>query len=101
MTAAKTPSLADFLFKNETFILDPPSELKDRLPKTIETGETNFNADGAIMNPNFPRVFRGEAASGQEKILGGFEASYTTRTVGRPHPTGGGNYKNIKSVRTL
>jgi hypothetical protein len=46
------------------FISDPPSELKDRLPITIETGELNFNANGGIVLA----VLTGQAGSGQETL---------------------------------
>jgi len=43
------------------------------------------------LEQGFPRVLFGEAVSGQENRSWGLSASNTTRTVGCPHPTGGGN----------
>jgi len=49
-------------------LFDPPCELKDRLPKTIAIGETNFNAK---LRKNFAGVLiGGSGKQARENLVG-------------------------------
>jgi len=69
--------------------------LKDRLPKTIAIGETNFNAK---LRKNFAGVLIGGSGKQARENLVGATASNTTRTVECPHPSGGGKVTILVSV---
>src|SRR5580765_2679579 len=53
-------------------------------------GETNFNARGLKLK-FFRGCLSGEAASGQEKLLGGCRLLTPPAVVRSPHPSDGGN----------
>jgi hypothetical protein len=92
--SAKTVANLMVLRLYGNFISDPPSELKDRLPITIETGELNFNANGRIVLA----VLTGEAVSGQETLSCGAFGFFSPDASGRPHaPT----VPEIISVRVI
>jgi len=72
--------------------------MKDRLPKTTDSGEPHFNAR-RLKSKNFRGCRSGEAASGQEKLLGGCQLLTPHAPSGvRTQPAVEYCYK---SVRTL